>query len=123
MLALCCLANWRLGINLLDKNLITIHKLEEPEGLQSYRKNFQETYEALKQTYNKSLALHKTDPTQYPRTLEEPLLPNRLEAYAGDLFGLDLAKRDCRLEMIKIVKEVSQIDILQLYQGTNNLGG
>ncbi|KAG4255468.1 hypothetical protein FPRO04_04000 [Fusarium proliferatum] len=96
-------------INLLDKNLITIHKLEEPEGLQSYRKNFQETYEALKQTYDKSLALHKTDPTQYPRTLEEPLLPNRLEAYAGDLFGLDLAKRDCRLEMIKIVKEVAEV--------------
>ncbi|CVL12395.1 uncharacterized protein FPRN_03601 [Fusarium proliferatum] len=96
-------------INLLDKNLITIHKLKEPEGLPSYRKNFQDTYEALKQTYDKSLALHKADPTLYPRTLEEPLLPNRLEAYAGDLFGLDLAKRDCRLEMIKIVKEVSEV--------------
>lgn len=34
------------------------------------------------------------------------ILPNNLEAYAGDSMGLDRARRDCRLEMVKIVTEV-----------------
>ncbi|KAF4466989.1 hypothetical protein FALBO_6138 [Fusarium albosuccineum] len=102
-------ANGCQGINLLDKNQITIHELEEPDGLPSYRRSFQETYDVLKKLYDKSLALHQTDARLYPQTLEEPLPPNKLEVYPADLFGLDLAKRDCRLEMIKIVREVSEV--------------
>lgn len=37
---------------------------------------------------------------------ECPLPPNNLEPYSDDIFGLDKARRDCRFEMIKIVKEV-----------------
>ena len=35
-----------------------------------------------------------------------PARPNELVPYSADIFGLDKARRDCRFEMIKIVKEV-----------------
>ncbi|CAK5273697.1 unnamed protein product [Mycena citricolor] len=39
----------------------------------------------------------------------EPLPPNDLTPYRGSLFGLDKARRDCRFEMIKIVREVDAV--------------
>ena len=41
--------------------------------------------------------------------LEEPLPPTKVDAYAADAFGLDDAARDCRFEMIKIVREVNEV--------------
>lgn len=41
--------------------------------------------------------------------LEEPLPPNKVEPYKADAFGLDKAQRDCRFEMIKIVREVNAV--------------
>ncbi|KAJ7314681.1 hypothetical protein DFH08DRAFT_716451 [Mycena albidolilacea] len=41
--------------------------------------------------------------------IEEPLLPNALTLYPAIIFGLDKARRDCRFEMIKIVKEVDAV--------------
>jgi hypothetical protein len=38
--------------------------------------------------------------------VEAPLPPNVLTPYPANIFGLDKARRDCRFEMIKIVKEV-----------------
>jgi hypothetical protein len=38
--------------------------------------------------------------------VEAPLPPNVLTPYPAKIFGLDKARRDCRFEMIKIVKEV-----------------
>jgi hypothetical protein len=39
-------------------------------------------------------------------SVEAPLPPNALTPYPDNIFGLDKARRDCRFEMIKIVKEV-----------------
>ncbi|KAK4694378.1 hypothetical protein P7C71_g3198, partial [Lecanoromycetidae sp. Uapishka_2] len=39
-------------------------------------------------------------------TEDEPLKPNKLVPYKASVYGLDQAKRDCRFEMIKIVREV-----------------
>ncbi|KAJ7093719.1 hypothetical protein C8R44DRAFT_989861 [Mycena epipterygia] len=41
--------------------------------------------------------------------VEAPLPPNTLTPYAANIFGLDKARRDCRFEMIKIVKEVDAV--------------
>ena len=40
------------------------------------------------------------------QALEAPIPPNNIVPYKGNQFGLDAARRDCRFEMIKIVKEV-----------------
>jgi hypothetical protein len=37
---------------------------------------------------------------------DAPIAPNNLVPYKGNQFGLDAARRDCRFEMIKIVREV-----------------
>ncbi|KAF7343735.1 hypothetical protein MSAN_01954100 [Mycena sanguinolenta] len=42
---------------------------------------------------------------------ESPIPPNNLVPYDGDQFGLDEARRDCRFEMIKIVKEVDAVAV------------
>lgn len=39
-----------------------------------------------------------------------PMPPNSLVQYKASIFGLDQARRDCRFEMIKIVREVCPID-------------
>ncbi|KAF7349013.1 hypothetical protein MVEN_01422400 [Mycena venus] len=41
--------------------------------------------------------------------VEAPLPPNALRPYPATIFGLDKARRDCRFEMIKIVKEVDAV--------------
>ncbi|KAJ7855663.1 hypothetical protein B0H13DRAFT_1641803 [Mycena leptocephala] len=41
--------------------------------------------------------------------VEAPLPPNVLTPYPANIFGLDKARRDCRFEMIKIVKEVDAV--------------
>ncbi|KAF7344070.1 hypothetical protein MVEN_01696600 [Mycena venus] len=41
--------------------------------------------------------------------VEAPLPPNALKPYPATIFGLDKARRDCRFEMIKIVKEVDAV--------------
>ncbi|KAF7328408.1 hypothetical protein MVEN_02556500 [Mycena venus] len=40
---------------------------------------------------------------------EAPMPPNNLKPYKPDIFGLDAARRDCRFEMIKIVREVDAV--------------
>lgn len=41
-----------------------------------------------------------------PPPPEAPMPPNDLVPYKDNLFGMDKARRDCRFEMIKIVREV-----------------
>ncbi|KAJ6479052.1 hypothetical protein C8R45DRAFT_833116 [Mycena sanguinolenta] len=40
---------------------------------------------------------------------DAPMPPNNIVPYKGNLFGLDVARRDCRFEMIKIVREVDAV--------------
>jgi hypothetical protein len=37
---------------------------------------------------------------------DAPMPPNNLVLYKANQFGLDTARRDCRFEMVKIVREV-----------------
>jgi hypothetical protein len=43
--------------------------------------------------------------------IQAPIAPNPLVPYKPSIFGLDKARRDCRFEMIKIVKEVDEVAI------------
>lgn len=47
--------------------------------------------------------------SQALKPIEEPLAANKVELYDPDIFGLEVAARECRFEMIKIVREVRQI--------------
>ena len=40
------------------------------------------------------------------KPIEKPLDMNKVEIYDPDVFGLEVAARHCRFEMIKIVREV-----------------
>lgn len=43
---------------------------------------------------------------ELPKTVRPPTKPNQVKPYHKSLLGLEKARRDCRLEMIKIVQEV-----------------
>lgn len=52
-------------------------------------------------------------------SVETKLLePNKLVPYRPNVYGLDQARRDCRFEMIKIVREVS---IRKIYGDASNV--
>ncbi|THV02549.1 hypothetical protein K435DRAFT_345614 [Dendrothele bispora CBS 962.96] len=44
-----------------------------------------------------------------PEGPEPPMPPNKLQPYKASIFGLDKARRDCRFEMIKIIREVDAV--------------
>ncbi|ETS81500.1 hypothetical protein PFICI_06502 [Pestalotiopsis fici W106-1] len=46
-----------------------------------------------------------------PRIVRPPSKPNQVKPYHKSLLGLEKARRDCRLEMIKIVQEVDEVAI------------
>ncbi|KAF5024855.1 hypothetical protein F66182_3094 [Fusarium sp. NRRL 66182] len=53
-------------------------------------------------------SLVKHNPANASR-VSKPLPPNKLNLYAPSVYGLDQAQRDCRFEMIKIVREVDAV--------------
>ena len=92
----------------MDKGLMKIQQLEEQDGLASYRDAFKQSYEERMEAFREAEKDAKKNPRQYrDLVLQPPMPPNDLRAYPADLYGLDHAKRDCRFEMIKIVREVS----------------
>lgn len=48
------------------------------------------------------------------RKREPPVRPNELVPYSADIVGLDTARRDCRFEMAKIVREVRRGSVAAL---------
>lgn len=91
-----------------DKGLMTIHKADEHPSLAAYRDSFVNSFQKRMDTYEQAKKVVLEKPEKYgDLVLEPPMQPNKLQAYPADLFGLDEAKRDCRFEMIKIVREVS----------------
>ena len=85
-----------------------VQKLEEQDGLASYRDSFAQSYKERMDAFHNAEKDAKENPSRYRDiVLEPPMPPNNLKAYPADLYGLDHAKRDCRFEMIKIVREVS----------------
>jgi len=54
-----------------------------------------------------SIQLNRTNSTAMTRFLPgAPIPPNDLVPYKANIFGLEKARRDCRLELVKIVREV-----------------
>lgn len=75
--------------------------------MKEYALNFENDYQDRLKQYEEVVQAIAANPEAYREvTVEKPLPPNKLVPYKGDLFELDKARRDCRFEMIKIVREV-----------------
>ncbi|KAF4943986.1 hypothetical protein FSARC_14799 [Fusarium sarcochroum] len=95
-----------------DKGLMTVKKAEEQDGLSSYRESFAQSYQKRLEAFQEAQKSVLANPGQYRDIVLEPPMPsNALQPYTGDLYGLDHAKRDCRFEMIKIVREVKAVSL------------
>ncbi|KAM0541464.1 hypothetical protein ACHAPJ_013228 [Fusarium lateritium] len=76
-------------------------------------KNYEEQLELYASTQgsedsNQETSLVKQSPERSNK-VGKPLAPNKLITYAPSVYGLDQAQRDCRFEMIKIVREVDAV--------------
>lgn len=95
----------------LEDDLVTLEftKCHE-DKLKVYGDQLKADYDLLLTTYNTDLEAYNkaTDKTDRKKPVK-PNRPNACQRYQPDIFGLDKAKNDCRLEMIKIVQEVDLI--------------
>ncbi|KAJ2993958.1 hypothetical protein NUW58_g1681 [Xylaria curta] len=99
-------------ISAVDKGLMTLQKSEEHPSLGAYRESFIASFNKRTEAYEEAKNLALAKPGKYgDLILEPPMAPNTLVPYPADLFGLDHAKRDCRFEMIKIVREVNAVSL------------
>nr|RBQ86854.1 hypothetical protein FVER53263_13019 [Fusarium verticillioides] len=95
-----------------DKGLMTVKKAEEQDGLATYRESFAKSYEERLKAFKEAEKTMLENPSQFRDIVLEPPMPaNALQPYTADLYGLDHAKRDCRFEMIKIVREVKAVSL------------
>ena len=62
--------------------------------------------EAQKTGQDSDALVLKPGHSQALKPIEKPLPANAVALYDPDIFGLETAARDCRFEMIKIVREV-----------------
>jgi hypothetical protein len=87
-----------------------VRRRESNQKLVTYGQQVKEDYDGRMVRYNAfKQAIEKSSTLNTQVTLEEPLPPNMVEPYPADAFGLDNAARDCRFEMIKIVREVNEV--------------
>ncbi|KAH0174052.1 hypothetical protein KCU67_g971, partial [Aureobasidium melanogenum] len=99
-------------IGALDKGLSKVQRAEEEDGLATYRASFAQSYKERLELFQKAEKTIQENPSKYRDVVvEPPMPPNALQAYTADLYGLDHAKRDCRFEMIKIVREVKAVSL------------
>lgn len=92
-----------------DVGISSLEARESNEDLEEVGKQAKADYEQRLQRY-KSVMDQKTARNHVATPVDvdgEPLEPNKVIPYKANVFGLDQAKRDCRFEMIKIVREVS----------------
>lgn len=105
-----------------NNGLVTLRQGTSPPELEGIAKDANENFEEQTKVYNESLeALKKqesdTSMVRYnssaakspKRKIEKPLPPNKLFPYPATVYGLDKAQRECRFEMIKIVREVDAV--------------
>lgn len=103
-------ANSLLAIKQFNQGTFKLNSREPDEKLIEYGQRCQEDYQKRIEGFNKyKAALQKSGPHHAEVILEEPLPPTKVDPYAADAFGLDHAARDCRMEMIKIVREVNEV--------------
>lgn len=86
-----------------------VHKRPESDQLVKYRAAPQKDYEDRMQKFNAAKDALAKSGAQNQVVLEEPLPANPCVPYDANDFGLDVAQRDCRYEMIKIVREVNDV--------------
>jgi len=95
----------------LDRGTSTVRRRVLNEKLKEHGQLTKEDYDRRMVKFNNAKdALSKASSSFEDQiTLEEPLPPNAVDTYAADTFGLDKAARDCRFEMIKVVREVNEV--------------
>ncbi|KAK3380771.1 hypothetical protein B0T24DRAFT_664692 [Lasiosphaeria ovina] len=93
-----------------DRGTARLRRREIDDKLIEYGKSVKEDYDKRIAKYNDfKAAIAKSPQYNNQISLEEPLPPNEVQPYLADTFGLDKASRDCRFEMIKIVREVNDV--------------
>lgn len=93
----------------ISEDKVYVKKREETPELINYRKEPEQDYKDRMVRFNAAKAALEKSGTLSQVTLEEPLPANECKPYDPDDFGLDKAQRDCRFEMIKIVREVNDV--------------
>ncbi|KKY14619.1 hypothetical protein UCRPC4_g06666 [Phaeomoniella chlamydospora] len=100
-----------------DNGVATVKAREKNNSLTAYANDFSTAYSDQLKLYEDSKKPQKDDAQiievygsteTTKKVMEKPLPPNKVAAYDPDIFGLDKAKRDCRFEMIKIVRETKE---------------
>ncbi|KAH6880762.1 hypothetical protein B0T10DRAFT_519137 [Thelonectria olida] len=94
----------------IDQGVSTVSKREPTDKLISYREQINADFDKRMASYEDAKrALAARSEYQDQITLEQPLPANKVDPYPADAFGMDSAARDCRFEMIKIVREVNDV--------------
>ena len=91
-----------------DMGISSLEAKSSNSDLEELGKQAKEDYETRLERYksvngSKAVGVHSKLSADMD---SEPLEPNKIVPYKASVFGLDQAKRDCRFEMIKIVREV-----------------
>ncbi|KAK6497175.1 hypothetical protein TWF506_004650 [Arthrobotrys conoides] len=116
---------WNQIHNMMSKvnsNELELFRRTGSDGLTAYAAVAKKEQEAKEKRYNelvKAQADQQNDRALVPirqnwssagvKVIEKPLPNNQVELYGPDIFGLEIAARDCRFEMIKIVREVDAV--------------
>jgi hypothetical protein len=106
-----------LVISKLNLKELVLYMQDASPGLQKYAAVIAETQIAKDKQYKAAIEAQKTSQdsatlvltstkSQALDVIEKPLPANKVAPYDPDVFGLEVAARDCRFEMIKIVREV-----------------
>jgi hypothetical protein len=98
-------------------NQVVLCKASETTDLKDLKSEIQASYKASFDAYEASkkettVTIYNAGgyaTTEARKQLEPPIKPNTMLPYNNSLYGLEQAKRDCRFEMIKIVREVDAV--------------
>ncbi|KAF5672034.1 hypothetical protein FHETE_3906 [Fusarium heterosporum] len=105
----------------LNTNQLALYKREASPSLIKYAAEAKEEQDQKEAHYNeliderkkerdaRALVPFASNGDRPLQPIEKPLPNNKVELYDGDVFGLEIAARDCRFEMIKIVREVDAV--------------
>lgn len=107
---ICSSAIWEV-----DNNVSSLAARTAAAALTEYAEDFNKAFAEQKKKYEASQKPDNRGAITQGH-IEEPIPPNKVVPYGGDIFGLDKARRDCRFEMIKIVREVcvhSRVEFLK----------
>ncbi|KAM5344892.1 hypothetical protein ACJ41O_010754 [Fusarium nematophilum] len=105
----------------LNKNELELYVQNPSDGLTKYAAIAKKEQEDKEAHYKELVEARKAEQdahalvpftgtrSQALEPIEKPMPSNKVEVYGPDVFGLEEAARDCRFEMIKIVREVDAV--------------